>query len=207
MTLIEFWALRYDLILRLLVQHTRILLISLFFAVVLGVPIGILVSSVKKITYPVMLVINALQAIPSLALLGFLIPIVGVKEHTAIILIVIYAILPIVKNTYSGLINIETQYIEAALGMGMTRWQLLKKVQFPLALPVIMTGVRIASVSGVGLVTIAAYSGGRGLGYLVYSGINTLDINMILSGAIPAAALALLMDFAVSRIDKFMTEK
>lgn len=205
MTFFEFIVLRHEQILRLLVEHTRILLFALFFAVIIGVPIGILVSSVKRVSSPIMLIINGLQAVPSLALLGFLIPLVGVTEQTAIILIVIYAVLPIVKNTYAGILNIGPQYIEAARGMGMTRLQMLRHVQFPLALPVIMTGVRIASVAGVGLVTIAAFAGGRGLGSLVFSGIATLNTNMILAGAIPAALLALLMDFIVSRIEKAVT--
>ncbi|MCL2827168.1 MAG: ABC transporter permease [Oscillospiraceae bacterium] len=205
MTFFEFIVLRHEQILRLLVEHTRILLFALFFAVIIGVPIGILVSSVRRVSSPIMLIINGLQAVPSLALLGFLIPLVGVTEQTAIILIVIYAVLPIVKNTYAGILNIGPQYIEAARGMGMTRLQMLRHVQFPLALPVIMTGVRIASVAGVGLVTIAAFAGGRGLGHLVFSGIATLNTNMILAGAIPAALLALLMDFIVSRIEKAVT--
>jgi len=205
MTFFEFISQRYDFILRLLGEHAQILLYALFFAVIIGVPIGIFVSSVRRIGSPIMLVINGLQAVPSLALLGFLIPIVGVNEQTAVILIVIYAVLPIVKNTYAGILNVGPQYIEAARGMGMTRFQMLRHVQFPLALPVIMTGVRIASVAGVGLVTIAAYAGGRGLGFLVFSGINTLNTNMILAGAIPAALLALLMDFIVSRIEKLVT--
>ncbi|GHU72206.1 hypothetical protein FACS189450_09560 [Spirochaetia bacterium] len=205
MNFFEFLVLRHNQIFRLLIEHTRILLVALFFAVIIGIPIGILISSIKKIKRPVMMVINSLQAIPSLALLGFLIPFIGVSERTAVVMIVVYAILPIVKNTCTGIDNISPEYLESAVGMGMTTVQVLKNVQFPLALPVIMAGVRISSVTGVGLVTIASYAGGKGLGYLVYSGINTLDINMILAGAIPAALLALFMDFIVGRIEKLVT--
>ena len=205
MTLFEFWVLRHDMILRLFIEHMRILFYALFFAILIGMPIGILTALFKRVSYPVMMFINAMQAIPSLAILGFLIPIVGVNERTAIILVVVYAILPVVKNTYAGISQVAPQYIEAAKGMGMTQTQMLLNVQLPLALPVIMTGIRISAVAGVGLVTIAAYAGGRGLGFMVFSGINTLDMNMILSGAIPAAILALIMDFCVGRLEKIMT--
>ncbi len=205
MSFIEFVINRHEQILSLLLEHTQILLIALFFAVLIGVPVGIIISSVDVLNKPFMFLINGVQAIPSLALLGFLIPLIGVGVRTAVVLIVIYAILPIVKNTFTGISNVDPQYIEAATGMGMTKWQILRKVQFPLALPVIMAGIRISAVTGVGLVTIASYAGGKGLGYLVYSGINTLDTNMILAGAIPAALLALLIDFVVGYIEKLVT--
>jgi len=205
MNLLEFIVARQDLILRLLGEHIRILFFALLFAIVIGVPIGILVTRLKGIKKPLMVIINGLQAVPSLALLGLLIPLTGVSETTAIILIVVYSILPIVKNTNAGIEGIAPQYIEAANGMGMTKTQLLTKIQLPLAFPIIMAGVRVAAVLGVGLVTIAAYAGGRGLGYLVYSGINTLDINMILVGALGAAILALVIDAILGFVERILT--
>ena len=202
MSFVEFISVRYPQILHLLGEHIRITFEALLWAIVIGVPIGIVISTNKRLSKSVMGVINAIQAIPSLALLGFLIPIAGVSEKTAIILVVLYAILPIVKNTYVGLTNVSVDILQVAKSMGMTKWQILSHVQIPMALPVIMAGVRISAVNSVGLVTIASYAGGKGLGFLVYSGINTVDTNMILVGAIPAALLALLLDFVIERIEK-----
>lgn len=204
MTFFEFLYERHQQIIELLLEHTKITLEALLIAIIIGILIGILISMNKYLSKIVMTIINALQAIPSLALLGFLIPFIGVNEKTAIILVVIYAILPIVKNTFVGLYNISPNYIEVSKGLGMTKLQALFHVQLPIALPVIMAGIRISAVNSVGLVTIASYAGGKGLGFLVYSGINTVDMNMILAGAIPAAILALIMDFVVGKIEHFI---
>lgn len=202
MNFFEYVATRYDQILRLFFEHTKITLEALFLAILIGVPVGIAISMSKNASRIVMMIINAIQAIPSLALLGFLIPLIGISEKTAIILVVMYAILPIVKNTFVGLTNISPEILEVARGLGLTGFQILTKVQIPMATPVMMAGVRISAVNSVGLVTIASYAGGKGLGFLVYSGINTVDINMILAGAIPAAILALVMDFVVGALEK-----
>src|SRR5699024_1597304 len=131
-------------------------------------------------------VANVIQAIPSLAILGFLVPYMGIGANTAVFMVVLYSLLPILKNTCVGLQNISADAIEAARGIGMTRRQILFKVKLPLSLPVIMAGIRISSVSAVGLMTIAAYIGAGGLGTLVISGIQTDNSSMILAGAIPA---------------------
>ena len=204
MSFFTFIANRYPQILSLLLEHTKITLEALGIAILIGVPIGILISSSKTLSKIVMTILNMVQAIPSLALLGFLIPLIGVNERTAIVLVVLYAILPIVKNTFVGMSNVSPETIEVAKGIGMTRFQVMWHVQIPMAMPVIMAGVRISAVSSVGLVTIASYAGGKGLGFLVYSGINTVDINMVLSGAIPAALLALLVDFLIGRAEKII---
>lgn len=204
MTLIEFVGNRYQQILSLLLEHTRITFTALFVAIAIGVPIGILISTNKILSKVTMSIINAIQAIPSLALLGFLIPFFGVNEKTAITLVVLYAILPIVKNTFVGIVNIPQDTVQVAKGLGMNKAQVLFHVEIPMALPVIMAGVRISAVNSVGLVTIASYAGGKGLGFLVYSGINTVDMNMVLSGAIPAAILALAMDYLVSVVEKII---
>ena len=204
MSFFEYVATRYDQILRLFFEHTKITLEALFLAILIGMPVGIAISMSKNASRIVMMIINAIQAIPSLALLGFLIPLIGISEKTAIILVVMYAILPIVKNTFVGLTNISPETLEVARGLGLTGFQILTKVQIPMATPVMMAGVRISAVNSVGLVTIASYAGGKGLGFLVYSGINTVDINMILAGAIPAAILALVMDFVVGALEKII---
>lgn len=201
----DFLKNRGSQILELLCQHIGLAALSVCVAVLIGVPTGILLAARKNIRKPVLIIINACQAVPSLAFLGFLIPLVGIGAQTAVILVVIYALLPIVKNTCTGILNLDEDIISTAKGIGLTSLQILLKIQLPLAIPVIMAGIRIAAVSSVGLVTIAAYVGGRGLGFLVYSGINMVDSYMILSGAIPAAAFALIVDFALAKIEKNIT--
>ena len=158
------------------------------------VPLGILISYLKKLTKPVLGIANIVQAIPSLALLGFAIPFLGIGSKPAIFMVILYSLLPIIKNTYTGIQSIPDQTLEAAKGIGMTRAQILIKVQIPMALPIIMAGVRISAVTAVGLMTIAAFIGAGGLGYLVYSGIRTSNNMQILAGAVPACILALVID-------------
>lgn len=189
----------------LLLEHIRLTAVSVGLAILIGVPLGILISYVRKLGKPVIGVANVVQAIPSMALLGFAIPFLGIGTKPAIVMVVLYSLLPIIKNTYTGLESISPQMLEAAAGIGMTKYQVLMKVRVPLALPVIMAGVRISSVTAVGLMTMAAFIGGGGLGYLVFSGIRTVDNNQILAGAIPACLLALFVDFIVGTIEKLVT--
>jgi osmoprotectant transport system permease protein len=186
-------------------DHIQLTLIAITIASFLGVPLGVLISHIKPLKKPIMGFANVVQAIPSIALLGFLVPFLGIGEKPAVCMVVIYSLLPIVKNTATGLSNINRQTLEAAKGIGMTRFQVLRKVKLPLALPVIMAGIRISAVSSVGLVTLSAFIGASGLGYLIYSGIRTLNNYQILSGAIPACILALLVDFITSLIEKAVT--
>jgi osmoprotectant transport system permease protein len=188
-----------------LFQHLQLTLLSIVIATALGVPLGVLISYRRKLKKPVMGVANVVQAIPSIALLGFLIPLLGIGERPAVFMVVVYSLLPIIKNTVTGLSGINAETLEAAKGIGMTRIQVLAKVKLPLALPVIMAGVRISAVTSVGLVTLAAFIGANGLGYLIYSGIRTLNDYQILAGAIPACLLALLMDFLFSLVEKMVT--
>jgi osmoprotectant transport system permease protein len=167
--------------------------------------LGILISYIAPFKKPVMGFANVVQAIPSIALLGFLVPFLGIGEKPAVFMVVIYSLLPIIKNTAIGLSSINTEMIEAANGIGMTQFQVLTKVKLPLALPVIMAGIRISAVTSVGLVTLAAFIGANGLGYLIYSGIRTINTNQILAGAAPACFLALFVDFAASLVEKAVT--
>ena len=194
-----------DEVLSLFLEHIELTVIALFVAILIGVPLGILISYIKPTSKPVLAFANLVQAIPSMALLGLTIPILGIGIKPAIFLVVIYSLLPIIKNTYAGLMNISPQTLEAAEGIGLTKWQILFKVRIPMALPIIMTGVRVSAVSAVGLMTLAAFIGGGGLGYLVYSGIRTVDNIKILAGAIPACILALLVDKVFSAIENLVT--
>lgn len=192
-------------ILYLFFEHIQLTVIALFAAILIGVPLGILISYVRKTSKPVLAFANLVQAIPSMALLGLTIPVLGIGVKPAICLVVIYSLLPIIKNTYAGLMNINEQTLEAAEGIGLTKWQILFKIRLPMALPVIMTGVRISAVSAVGLMTLAAFVGGGGLGFLVFSGIRTVDNSKILAGAIPACILALLVDRVFAAIETIVT--
>ena len=194
-------------IIDLLIEHIKLTSLSVFIAILIGIPVGILISYVKKLGRPVLALANILQAIPSMALLGFTIPFLGIGTIPAILMVVLYSLLPIIKNTYIGLENINPQMIEAATGIGLTKWQILTKVQIPLALPVIMSGIRISAVSAVGLMTLAAFCGAGGLGYLVYAGIRSINNYQILSGAIPACLLALFIDYILGIVENLVTPK
>ena len=189
----------------LLLEHIRLTTIAVGLSIMIGVPLGILISYIKKLNKPVLGIASVIQAIPSMALLGFAIPILGIGTLPAIVIVILYSLLPIIKNTYTGLSNINPQTIEVARGIGLTKMQILFRIQIPLALPVIMAGVRISAVTGVGLMTMAAFIGAGGLGYLVYSGIRTVNNFQILAGAIPACILALLVDFLVSLVENLVT--
>lgn len=192
-------------IFNLLFQHIRLTAFSVIFSIMLGVPLGILIKYVQKLNKPILGFANIIQAIPSMALLGISIPILGIGSAPAIFMVILYSLLPIIKNTYTGLSNISPQILEAAKGIGLTKTQRLFKIQIPLSLPVIMAGIRVSAVTSVGLMTIAAYVGAGGLGYLVFAGIRTINNYQILAGAIPACLLALLVDYIFSIIERLVT--
>lgn len=192
-------------ILDLLVDHIELTLLAVLFAVLIGIPLGIISNRFKKIKVPILGGANIIQAIPSIALLGLLIPLFGIGEIPAIIAVTLYSLLPIIKNTNTGIRNIPPELNQVAKGIGLTTWQRLYKVQLPLALPVIMAGIRISAVTAVGLVTLAAYIGANGLGKLVMSGISSMNTGKILAGALPACILALVIDALFSIIEKLVT--
>ena len=203
--LIQYFMTNHAEILSLLVEHIQLTVLALLAAILIGVPLGILISYIRPASKPVLGFANVVQAIPSMALLGLTIPILGIGMKPAIFLVVVYSLLPIIKNTYAGLMNTSAQMLEAAEGIGLTRRQILFKIRLPLALPVIMTGVRISAVSAVGLMTLAAFVGGGGLGFLVFSGIRTVNNVKILAGAIPACILALVVDRVFAAIETIVT--
>ncbi|AWK52104.1 ABC transporter permease [Clostridium beijerinckii] len=194
-----------DQIVILLFEHIKLTALSVGIAILIGIPLGILISYIKKLNTPVLGIASVIQAIPSMALLGFAIPFLGIGTTPAIVMVVLYSLLPIIKNTTTGINSINAQTLESARGIGLTKFQVLTKVQIPLALPVIMSGIRISAVTAVGLMTMAAFIGGGGLGYLVFSGIRTVNTNQILGGAIPSCILALLVDFLFGVVEKLVT--
>jgi osmoprotectant transport system permease protein len=183
------------------IEHLILVLIALAIAIMIGIPLGVIITRKKALRQPVLAIANMLQTIPSLALFGLLIPLVGIGAVPAIIALTLYSFLPIIRNTYTGIMGIDPAVREAGRGMGMTDWQLLTQVELPLAISVILAGVRVAAVLAIGIATIAAAIGAGGLGVLIFRGISVVNDQLILAGAIPAAAIALLIDYSIGWIE------
>ena len=197
MPLLRFWASHGAELLQLLQQHVMLVLLSTSAAVVIGVPAGVLAVMRPRLGRAIVTLTNVTQTVPSLALLGFLLPlpfIGGIGPRTALVALSIYALLPIVRMTMTGIQGIDRAVIEAGVAMGMTRRQLLFLVELPLALPSIIAGIRVATVIGVGTATIAAAIGAGGLGEYIFRGLSMVDSTTIMAGAIPAAVLAVSVD-------------
>jgi osmoprotectant transport system permease protein len=189
----------------LIKEHVVLVFISIFVAVVIGVPAGILLTRYRALRGPVLGVANVMQTIPSLALFGFLIPlpfIGGIGTRTALVALVLYSLLPIIRNTVTGIVGVEPSVREAAVAMGMTDAQVLRQVELPLAASVIVTGIRVATVIAVGVTTIAAAVGAGGLGVYIFRGLRQYDNNLLLAGAVSAALLALAADFLLGFVEK-----
>jgi osmoprotectant transport system permease protein len=186
-------------------DHLVLVLIAMFFAIAIGVPVGMFIVHRSGLRTLALGVASILQTIPSLALFGFLIPIPfigGIGRRTAIVALVLYALLPILRNTYVGLTGIDPAVLEAAEAMGMTNAQILWRVRFPLALAVILAGIRTATVITIGVATIAAAIGAGGLGIFIFRGVAMVSDAVILAGAIPAAFLAILADLLLGLLER-----
>ena len=190
-----------------LLEHMQISFIAIFIAVIIAVPLGIYITRHKRLAGPLLQIAAIFQTIPSLAILGILIPLVGIGQVPAVIALVIYAILPILRNTYTGIKEIDKVLIEAAEAMGMNRRKQLFKVQLPLAMPVIMAGVRTSMVLVIGTATLAALIGAGGLGELILLGIDRNNNSLILIGAIAAALLAIIFDALLRYLEKVSLKK
>jgi osmoprotectant transport system permease protein len=191
-------------------EHLWLVGISMALAVAIGVPLGILLTRQPKLKTLVLGSTNVIQTIPSLALFGLLLPLpwLGARvDRLAIVALALYALLPVVRNTYVGIVGISEPVREAAVAMGLTSGQLLWHVQLPLASPVILAGIRVATVITIGVATIAAAIGAGGLGEFIFRGIAMVDNSVILAGAIPAAIIALLADFLLGRVEKLMARR
>lgn len=206
-SLFDFMRQQSGKILDQLLQHIGLTFISLFIAVIIGVPLGIFIARKKKFSATVLGFTGILQTIPSIALLGFMIPLLGIGPVPAIVALFLYALLPIVRNTFTGITGVDATVVESARGMGMSYWQILRKVELPLSMPVILAGIRTATVINVGVATLASYIGAGGLGEFIFGGIALNNTNMILAGAIPAALLAIAFDFILSKIQKIDLKK
>ncbi|MDB5142310.1 MAG: transporter permease subunit [Mucilaginibacter sp.] len=206
-TLWEFMRQQSDKLATQTLQHIGLTFISLIIAVLVGLPLGIWITRKKQFAGAVLGVAGVLQTIPSIALLGFMIPLLGIGAKPAIVALLLYALLPIIRNTYTGITGVDAAVKESALAMGMNKWQILFKVELPLAMPVILAGIRTATVINVGVATLASYIAAGGLGEFIFGGISLNNTNMILAGAIPAALLAIIFDFLLSRLQHFNFKK
>lgn len=205
MSFLEYVILNRAEVLQNTLEHVGLVAASVSLAVAIGLPLGILLTRRPRLSSPVIGVANVVQTIPSLALFGFLIPIPvigGIGARTAIVALVLYGLMPVIRNTFVGITSVDRAVREAARGMGMTDAQLLWMVELRLAAPVILAGVRIAAVWGVGIGTIAAAIGGGGLGEFIFRGVAMVNHAVILAGAVPAALLALIADGGLHLLER-----
>lgn len=192
-----------DFFLNLLLEHLEISIISIVIATIIGLILGILISEYEKSSKIVLGIINFIYTIPSISLLGFLIPLSGIGNTTAIIALTIYALLPMVRNTHTGITNIDNKVLEAAKGMGSTNFQILYKIKLPLAMPVIITGLRSMATMTIALAGIASFIGAGGLGVAIYRGITTNNAALTIAGSLLIAILAIVVDMILSLITRF----
>jgi osmoprotectant transport system permease protein len=194
-----------DDLLELTAEHLMLVATAMFLAIAIGVPSGIFITRHEAARRWMLGFASVMQTIPSLALFGFLIPIPfigGIGKRTVIVALVLYALLPILRNTFVGIVNVDRAVCESAIAMGMTDAQLLRQVQLPLAAQTILAGIRVATVTTIGTATIAAAIGGGGLGVFIFRGVATVDTTQILAGAVPAACMALLADGGLGWIER-----
>jgi osmoprotectant transport system permease protein len=183
-------------------EHVELTALAVAVAVVIGVPLGAYLTRERFLAGPVLGAISLIQTVPSVALLGLLIPLFGIGEKPALLALFCYALLPIVRNTYAGLDSVDPAAIEAARGMGLREGQIVRKIALPQAMPVVLGGIRTATVISVGVATLAALIGAGGLGKFIFRGIAMVDMKTVLLGAIPAALLALVLDLGLAVLEK-----
>ncbi|MGM7721488.1 ABC transporter permease [Metabacillus sp. Hm71] len=197
----------WSTLLLLTFQHIAMVVLGVALALVVGIPLGIISAKNERAASIILAFANIIQVFPSLALLAVLMVFFGIGFTSVVIGLFLYSLLPIIRNTYVGLKEVDESTVEAGIGVGMTKFQLLTKVQFPLSLPFILAGVRIAAVIAIGVATLAPFIGGEGLGKEIYSGINLRDNVKIYTSAILAAILALFADFLLSKAQKRVNVK
>ncbi|MBU3106920.1 ABC transporter permease [Clostridium gasigenes] len=198
---------RWDFFLKLIIEHLKIAGFSILIAAIIGLVLGVLISEFKKTSTFILGITNFIYTIPSISLLGFLIPLSGIGNTTAVITLTIYALLPMVRNTYTGIENIDSSIIEAAKGMGSTSFEILYKIKLPLATTVILSGLRNMVVMTIALAGIASFIGAGGLGVAIYRGITTNNSIMTIAGSLLIALLALAADFIIGSVEKIIKRK
>jgi len=205
--MIDFIMNNWQMIVQKSLEHVNLSFTAVILACVVGIPVGFLIVNHDKAAKIVISVANIIQTIPSLAMFAFSMPLFGIGTKPAVFALFLYALLPIIKNSLIGIKNVDPAIIKAATGMGMTKTQIMFKVEIPLAISVIMGGVRIAAVTCIGITTIATLIAAGGLGDLIYRGLSTFNQPMIFTGALLSALLALLVDFLLGLVEKALTSK
>lgn len=186
----------------LTVEHLLLVVVAMVLAVITGVMVGILISRREWLARPILYLAGIIMTVPSVAMLGLLLPVVGIGKVPAVIALVLYGQLPILRNTYTGIKGVEPAVLESARGMGMTPLQVLRRIELPLAYPVILTGVRVAVVMNIGIAAIAAFIGAGGLGRYIYWGIARTNDQMVIAGVIFVAILAVVVDWVLGRVER-----
>ena len=209
-SLSSFWELlvsRWPELVTELFRHINMTTLALLISLAIGVPLGILITRNQTAAKIVIGIANVMQSIPSIALLSLAVCFLGIGTVPAILMVFVYAFLPILKNTYPGIMSVDPKNLEVARGMGLTRTRCLFLVELPIAAPFIMAGIRIAAVASVGTMTIAAFAGANGLGSFIQLGMNSLNYPMTIMGAVAAALMALTLDFLLGRVERAFTSE
>jgi osmoprotectant transport system permease protein len=212
LSVVNYIAGNFELILQLTWQHVTIVGVAVGAAILLGVPLGIAIAQKQRAANIVLYIAGIIMTIPSIALFGVMIPILslinqGIGYLPAVIAIFLYSQLPIVRNTYTAIKSVDPALREAARGMGMTSWQRLRRVEIPIALPIIMAGIRIAVVINIGIAAIAAYIGAGGLGMMIRAGISQTDPRQLIAGALAVSVLAVVADYSLLALQKYLTPR
>lgn len=194
-----------DKLLRFAQEHLEMSFLAVAFGLLIGIPVGIIISRVPVLRTPVLWVANALQTVPALAFAGFMMIVLGLGRTTAVVVLFFYTLMPIIRSTYTGLTSVDDGMIEAARGLGMTRWQRLRFVEFPLAFSLLLVGVRLAAVIAIGTASIMSLIGAGGLGYEIFAGIARINDYMIIGGAALAALLAVVTDLVLGALERRLT--
>ncbi|GAB1613481.1 ABC transporter permease [Mammaliicoccus lentus] len=205
--MIEFLQVNGQELFQKTIEHFYISFVALLLAMVVSIPLGIVLTRTKKLAKIVLSIASVLQTVPSLAVLAIMIPFLGVGKLPAIIALFIYILLPILNNTYIGINNVDKNVKGAGISMGMTKFQEMYMVELPLAISVIMSGIRLSSVYAISWATLASFIGAGGLGDFIFNGLNLYQPDLIIGGAIAVTAIALIMDFVLSKVEEWVTPK
>jgi osmoprotectant transport system permease protein len=207
MKLLAFMNEQQDEILKALLQHLQLVVLSILLGILISVPVGIFLSRHKALAAPVLAAVGVVQTIPGLVMLGIALIFLGTGTKTALAVLAVYSVLPILRNTYTGITEVDSGILEAGRGIGMTKRHMLFSVQLPLATPSIISGIRISTVYIVSWATLAGLIGAGGLGDLIWTGLATYNTNYILAGALPSAILAFLFSGAIGLLQRLLTPR
>lgn len=206
-TMLEFLKTNWQELIFKAWEHLYISMIAVFLGIIVAVPLGIMLTRMKRSASIIIGIANIMQTLPSLAVLAFFIPFLGVGKTPAIIALFFYSVLPILRNTYTGIKGVNENLLESGRGIGMSSWERIRLVEFPLALSVIMAGIRTASVYLIGWATLASFIGGGGLGDYIFIGLNLYQTEYIIAGAVPVIIMAILVDYVFSIIERKVVPK